>query len=87
MTTIQVSEKRHIELRKIKGSLLAVNGKERSFDETIGELVTFWNEWRETIDTYSGVIDTIRQKKGLPDLPKTLEHIIIEFSGLYKQGE
>lgn len=85
MTTIQVSEERHIELRKIKGSLLATNGKERSFDETIGELVDFWKGWHDIIKDYSGVIDTIKQKKGLPNLPKTLEHILIEFSGMYKE--
>jgi len=44
MTTIQVSQETHIELKKIKGSLLAANGRERSFDEVIGELIAFWKE-------------------------------------------
>ena len=44
MTTIHVSEETHIKLRKIKGSLLAANGRERSFDEVIRELIAFWKE-------------------------------------------
>jgi len=44
MTTIHISEETHKELKKIKGSLMATNGKERSFDEIISELVEFWKE-------------------------------------------
>jgi len=44
MTTIQVSEETHVELNKIKGSMQAENGKERSFDEIIKELIAFWKE-------------------------------------------
>jgi len=44
MTTIQISKETHMELNKIKGTMLAKNGKERSFDEIIKELITFWKE-------------------------------------------
>jgi len=44
MTTIHISEETHLELNKIKGTMLAENGKERSFDEIIKELITFWKE-------------------------------------------
>jgi len=44
MTTVHISEETHIELKKIKGSLLASNGQERSFDEIIKELIVFWKE-------------------------------------------
>ena len=43
MTTIQVSEKTHLELKKIKGKLLAENGKVRSFDEIIALLIEHYN--------------------------------------------
>ncbi len=42
MTTVHISEETHIELKKIKGLFLAENGRERSFDEVIQELVAFW---------------------------------------------
>lgn len=44
MTTIHISGETHIDLKKIKGSLLAVDGQERSFDDIIRELITFWKE-------------------------------------------
>jgi len=44
MTTIQVSEETHLELRKIKGELLAKNGKERSFDEIIRLLIEHYRK-------------------------------------------
>jgi len=44
MTTIQVSEETHLELRKIKGELLAKNGKERSFDEIIRFLIDHYRK-------------------------------------------
>jgi predicted CopG family antitoxin len=44
MTTVHISEETHKELKKIKGSLMATNGKERSFDEVINELITFYKE-------------------------------------------
>lgn len=42
MTTISISEEAHTELRKIKGQLMASNGKERSFDDIIMELIKHW---------------------------------------------
>lgn len=42
MTTISISEETHTELRKIKGRLMASNGKERSFDDVIMELIRRW---------------------------------------------
>jgi len=42
MTTISITDETHIELRKIKGELMASNGKERSFDDIIMELVRHW---------------------------------------------
>jgi predicted CopG family antitoxin len=42
MTTISITEETQTELRKIKGQLMASNGKERSFDDVIMELVKHW---------------------------------------------
>jgi len=42
MTTISITEETQIELRKIKGQLMASNGKERSFDDVIMELIKHW---------------------------------------------
>ena len=42
VVTISISAVTHKELRKIKGRLMSVNGKERSFDEVIDELIKFW---------------------------------------------
>ena len=42
MPTIHVSKETHTELKKIKGELLAKDGRDRSFDEVIAELVAFW---------------------------------------------
>ena len=42
MTTISITEETQIELRKIKGQLMASNGKERSFDDVIMELIKDW---------------------------------------------
>ncbi len=42
MVTISISEETHTELKKIKGSLMASNGRERSFDEVIMNLVKRW---------------------------------------------
>ena len=47
MTTISISEETHTELRKIKGSLMATNGKERSFDEVISKLIESWKTNKE----------------------------------------
>jgi len=47
MVTISISEETHTELRKIKGHLMASNGKERSFDDVIMELINLWKEKRE----------------------------------------
>lgn len=47
MTTIHISDETHIELKKIKGSLLVKNGRERSFDEIIRELIACWKEMKE----------------------------------------
>ena len=47
LTTVKISEETHIELKKIKGSLLAKNGRERSFDEIIRELIVCWKEKKE----------------------------------------
>jgi len=44
LTTIQVSEETHIELKKIKGELLARNGKERTFDEIIKFLIDHYKK-------------------------------------------
>ena len=44
VTTIQVSEETHLELRKIKGELLAKNGRERSFDEVIKFLIDHYKK-------------------------------------------
>ena len=44
MTTVHISEETHIDLKKIKGSFLAKNGRERSFDEIIQELIAFWKK-------------------------------------------
>lgn len=42
MTTIAITEQTHTELRKIKGQLMAANGRERSFDDVIMELIRNW---------------------------------------------
>jgi len=42
MTTISITEETQTELRKIKGQLMASNGKERSFDHVIMELIKHW---------------------------------------------
>lgn len=42
MTTISITEETQTELRKIKGQLMASNGKERSFDDVIAELIRHW---------------------------------------------
>ena len=42
MTTISITDETHTELRKIKGQLMASNGKERSFDDVIMELIKRW---------------------------------------------
>jgi predicted CopG family antitoxin len=42
MTTISITEETQTELRKIKGQLMASDGKERSFDDVIMELVKHW---------------------------------------------
>jgi hypothetical protein len=42
MTTISITEETQTELRKIKGQLMASNGKERSFDDVIMELIKHW---------------------------------------------
>jgi predicted CopG family antitoxin len=42
MTTISITEETQTELRKIKGQLMASDGKERSFDDVIMELVKDW---------------------------------------------
>jgi len=47
MTTIHISEQTHKELKKIKGELMAKNGKERSFDDVVLELIKFWKEKHE----------------------------------------
>lgn len=47
MTTIHISEETHLELKKIKGTFLAANGKERSFDEIIQKLIKTWKERRK----------------------------------------
>jgi len=44
MTTIQVSEETHTELKKIKGELLAKNGRERTFDEIIRFLIEHYRK-------------------------------------------
>ena len=44
LTTIQVSEQTHLELKKIKGELLAKNGKERTFDEIIMLLIEHYRK-------------------------------------------
>ncbi|MEM3616465.1 MAG: hypothetical protein QXM65_07800 [Candidatus Bathyarchaeia archaeon] len=47
MPTIHVSEETHTELRKVKGELLAKNGRDRSFDEVIAELIACWKKTKE----------------------------------------
>jgi predicted CopG family antitoxin len=47
MPTIHVSSETHTELNKIKGELLAKNGRERSFDEVIAELIACWKKEKE----------------------------------------
>jgi predicted CopG family antitoxin len=42
MTTISITEETQTELRKIKGQLMASDGKERSFDDVIMELIKDW---------------------------------------------
>jgi predicted CopG family antitoxin len=42
MTTISITEETQTELRKIKGQLMASDGKERSFDNVIMELIKDW---------------------------------------------
>ena len=44
MTTIRISKKTHLELKKIKGELLAKNGKERTFDEIIQLLIEHYRK-------------------------------------------
>jgi predicted CopG family antitoxin len=47
MTTIHISEETHKELRKIKGELMALDGRERSFDELIRELINCWRTMKK----------------------------------------
>jgi len=47
MTTIHISEETHLELNKIKGAMLAENGKERTFDEIIKELIVIWKKTKK----------------------------------------
>jgi len=42
MTTISITEETQTELRKIKGQLMSSDGKERSFDDVIMELIKDW---------------------------------------------
>jgi len=42
VTTISITEETQTELRKIKGQLMASNGKERSFDDVIMALIKHW---------------------------------------------
>lgn len=42
MTTIHISTETQKELRKIKGQLMASNGREKSFEDVIAELIKNW---------------------------------------------
>lgn len=44
MKTIQVSDETHDELWKIKLSLMAAEGKEKSYDDVIKALIERWKE-------------------------------------------
>jgi len=44
MKTLKISDSIHEELTRIKGQLIARNGKVKSYDETIAELIKFWKE-------------------------------------------
>ncbi len=44
MPNIAISKKAHTELQKIKGEFMAQNGKDRSFDDVIMELVKRWKD-------------------------------------------
>ena len=50
MVTISISKETHTELRKIKGQLMASNGKERSFDDVIVELINLWKEKKKPLE-------------------------------------
>jgi len=41
-TTIQITQATRLELLKIKGELLRKDGVERTFDDTIQELIFYW---------------------------------------------
>jgi len=41
-TTIQITQTTRLELMKIKGELLKKDGVERTFDDTIQELIFYW---------------------------------------------
>jgi len=47
MPTIFVSDETHTELKKIKGLLLAKDGRERTFDEVIAKLLDHWKKTYE----------------------------------------
>lgn len=46
-TSIQIYESTRKELTKVIGELQSKNGKKRSYDEAIGELIKFWREHQE----------------------------------------
>jgi len=42
--TLKISEETHRLLTKVKGELTARDGKLKTFDETIAELIDFWRK-------------------------------------------
>ena len=44
MKTIRIEDQTHIELSKVKGELTIRNGKTKSYDETIKELILVWKK-------------------------------------------
>jgi len=47
MKTLKISDSVHEELTRIKGQLIARNGKTKSYSDAIAELIQFWKEKKE----------------------------------------
>jgi predicted CopG family antitoxin len=44
LKTIRIAEETHTELTKVKGELTRRNGKSKSYDQTIMELIDSWQK-------------------------------------------
>jgi hypothetical protein len=47
MKTLKIQDETHTELTRIVGELTARNGSQKTYDETIMELIQFWRKNRK----------------------------------------